>query len=63
MNIGDVVFLPDSNTISIGFGPTLWSEDEEVRYEHPAIVWAVCKGDASALIFVPNNEMVTIEAI
>lgn len=63
VDVGDVVYLQDDNTIAIGFGPTLWSKDEEVRFERPASVWASCKGDVTSLIFVPNEEIITIEAV
>jgi hypothetical protein len=60
VNVGEIVYWPDGDSISIGFGPTPISRKGEVRLASPCNVWAMALDDVAALQRVYAGERVAV---
>jgi hypothetical protein len=60
VNVGEIAYWPDGDSISIGFGPTPISRNGEVRLASPCNVWAMALDDVAALKRVYAGERVAV---
>jgi len=58
---GELAYWPDGDAISIGFGPTLISQGEEIRLASPCNIWGRALDDVKVLSAVRNGANVTVE--
>lgn len=61
VNKGEIVFWPEGDAISIGFGPTPISKRGEIRFTSKCNVWAVALDDVDLLQAVYAGEQVSVE--
>lgn len=60
VNKGEIVFWPDGDAISIGFGATPISKRGEIRFTSKCNVWAVAIDDVDQLKGVYPGEQVSV---
>jgi len=60
VTLGEIGFSPEHDTITIGFGPTPISQENEIRLEGPANIWARCIDDARALAKVKAGQLIEV---
>lgn len=58
---GEIVFWPEGDAISIGFGPTPISKRGEIQFTSKCNVWAVALDDVDLLQAVYAGEQVSVE--
>ncbi len=62
VELGEIAYWPDGDSIALGFGRTPISVKDEIRLASPCNIWAKALGDMKSLTAVKRGVKVSVKA-